>query len=67
LVGFEHVLVDVVVAALEFSLVCLEADLQDPVAECVPIEGLDGHQAFIVVGHGDKAEALALVCLQPGP
>ena len=64
LVGFEHVLVDVVVAALEFSLVCLEADLQDPVAEGVAVEALDGDQGLVIVGHGHETEPLALVGLQ---
>ena len=64
LVGFEHVLVDVVVAALEFSLVCLEADLQDPVAEGVAVEALDGDQGLVIVGHRHETEPLALVGLQ---
>lgn len=64
LVGFEHVLVDVVVAALEFSLVCLEADLQDPVAEGVAVEALDGDQGLVIVGHGHETKPLALVSLQ---
>ena len=42
----------------------LEADLQDPVAEGVAVQGLDGDQALVVVGHGHEPETLALVCLQ---
>ena len=49
---------------LGFVFVGLEADLQDPVAQSVSVEGLDGDQALVVVGHGHEAEALALVCLQ---
>lgn len=47
-----------------FGVVGLEADLEDAIAEGVAIEGLNGYNSLIVVGHGDKAEALALVCLQ---
>ena len=64
LVGFEHVLVDVVVVTLEFSLVGLEADLQHPVAEGVAVEALDGDQGLVIVGHRYEAEPLALVGLQ---
>jgi len=49
---------------LRLPVVCLEADLQDPVAQCVAVEGLDGHQALVIVCHGDEPEALALVGLQ---
>ena len=49
---------------LVLPAVGLEADLEHPVAEGVPVERLDGHQALVVVGHGDEAEALALVGLQ---
>jgi hypothetical protein len=45
-------------------LVGLEADLQHPVPKRVAVEGLDGHETLVVVGHGDEAEALALVGLQ---
>merc|ERR1711936_498148 len=64
LVGFEHVLVNVVAAASEFSLVGLEADLQHPVAEGVAIEALNGDQGLVVVGHRHEAKPLALVSLQ---
>ena len=46
-----------------FALVRLKADLKNPVAEGVAIEALDGDNCFLVVGHRDEAEALALVCL----
>ena len=45
-------------------LVRLEADLKYSVAESVSVEGLDGHETLVVVGHRDEAEALALVRLQ---
>jgi len=64
LVGFEHVLVDVVAAALHLALVGLEADLQHPVAEGVAVQALDGDQGLVVVSHCDKAEPLALIGLQ---
>ena len=51
-------------ASLGLSVVRLEADLQHPVAERVPVEGLDRHKTLIIVGHCDKAESPALVCLQ---
>ena len=38
--------------------------MQHPVAERVPVEGLDRHETLVVVGHGDEAEALTLVRLQ---
>lgn len=47
-----------------FALVGLEGDLQHPVAEGVAVERLNGDHGLVVVGHGDKAEALALVGLQ---
>jgi len=50
--------------SLRLPVVGLEADLEDPVAQGVPVEGLDGHQALVVVGHGDESKALALVGLQ---
>ena len=49
---------------LRLSVVGLEADLQHPVAERVPVEGLDRHETLIIVGHCDKAQSPALVCLQ---
>lgn len=64
LVGFEHVLVDVVAAALHLALVGLEADLQHPVAEGVAVQALDGDQGLVVVSHCDEAEPLALIGLQ---
>ena len=42
----------------------LEADLEDSVAQGVTVEGLDGHQTLVIVGHGDKAKSFALVGLQ---
>ena len=51
-------------ASLGLSVVRLEADLQHPVAERVPVEGLDRHETLVVVGHCNEAEALALVRLQ---
>ena len=51
-------------ASLGLSVVRLEADLQHPVAERVPVEGLDRHETLVVVGHRDEAESLALVRLQ---
>ena len=51
-------------ASLGLSVVRLEADLQHPVAERVPVKGLDRHETLVVVGHRDEAEALALVRLQ---
>ena len=50
--------------SLRLSVVGLEADLQHPVAERVPVEGLDRHETLVVVGHCDEAESLALVRLQ---
>lgn len=38
--------------------------MQDTIAQSVPIQTLNGDQALIVVGHGDKAEAFAFVRLQ---
>jgi len=64
LVGFEHVLVDVVAAALQLALVGLEADLQHSVAEGVAIQTLDSDQGLVIVSHGDEAKSLALVGLQ---
>ena len=51
-------------SVLHFVFVGLEADLQDPIAEGVPVQGLDRDQALVVVCHGDEAESLALVRLQ---
>ena len=39
----------------------LEGDLQNTIAEAVAIEAGDGHGCLVVVGHGDKAEALTFV------
>jgi hypothetical protein len=49
---------------LRLSVVGLEADLQHPVSERVPVERLDRHETLVVVGHGDEAKALALVRLE---
>ena len=49
---------------LGFVFVGLEADLQDPVAQSVAVEGLDGDQALVVVGHGHEPEPFALVRLE---
>jgi hypothetical protein len=51
-------------ALCRFALVGLEGDLQHPVAEGVAVERLDCDDGLVVVGHGDEAEALALVGLQ---
>lgn len=53
-----------VLVRFRLGVVRLEADLQYPVAEGVPVKGLDGNDGFVVVGHRDEAEALALVRLQ---
>jgi hypothetical protein len=45
-------------------LVRLEADLKYSIAKSVSVEGLDGHETLVIVGHRDEAEALALVCLE---
>lgn len=39
----------------------LEGNLEDSVTQSVAIEAGDGHGSFIIVGHGDKAKAFALV------
>ena len=49
---------------LGFPIIGLEADLKDAIAESVAVQGLDGDQALVVVGHGDEPEAFALVGLQ---
>jgi hypothetical protein len=49
---------------LGLSVVGLKTDLQNPVAQGVPVQGLDGHQALVVVGHSDKTKAFALIGLQ---
>lgn len=41
-----------------------EWNLQNAVTERVAIERLDGYESFVVVGHGDETETLALVGLQ---
>lgn len=45
-------------------LVCLEADLKHPIAQCVTIERLYGQHSLLIVGHGDKTKAFAFVALQ---
>lgn len=44
--------------------VCLEADLKYPIAQRIAIERLYGQHSLLIVGHCDKAKALALVALQ---
>lgn len=39
----------------------LEGNLQDSVSQSVAVEAGNRHGCFVVVGHGDKAKALALV------
>lgn len=39
----------------------LEGDLQHAVSQAVAVETSDGHGCLVVVGHGDKAEALTFV------
>ncbi len=41
-----------------------ERNLKDAVTKRVAIKRLDGYESFVVVGHGDEAEAFALVSLQ---
>lgn len=38
--------------------------MKHPIAQRVPVEGLNRHHRLVVVGHRDEAEALALVRLQ---
>ncbi len=45
-------------------LVRLEGDLKYAVSERVAVEGLDGDEGLLVVGHRDETEALALVGLE---
>ena len=40
------------------------SDLENSVAESVAVEGLDGDETLVVVGHRHEAEALALVRLE---
>ena len=42
----------------------LKADLENPVAEGVAVQWLDGDQALVVVGHGHEPEPFALVRLE---
>lgn len=42
----------------------LKGHLQDFVSEPVAVQAGDGHGRVLVVGHGDKAEALALVGIE---
>ena len=46
------------------ALAGLEGHLQHSIAQCVPVQTLNGHQRLVVVGHRHKAKALALVWLQ---
>lgn len=41
-----------------------ERNLEDAITKRIAIERLDGYKCFVIVGHSDKSEALALVCLQ---
>jgi len=50
--------------SLDLALVGLEGHLKDPVAKRVSIETLDGHQGFVIVGHGDESKTFAFVGLQ---
>lgn len=43
------------------AFACLKGHLQDFVSETVTVQAGDGHGRVLVVGHGDEAEALALV------
>lgn len=49
---------------LSFPVVGLEGNLQDPVSQGIAVEGLDGHQGLLVVGHRHEAKPLTLVGLQ---
>lgn len=53
-----------VLVRFRLGVVRLEAHLEYPVAEGVPVEGLDSDHGFVVVGHRDESEALALIRLQ---
>lgn len=49
---------------LLLSFVCFvsfERDLQYAVSEAIAVQAGDGHSRLVVVGHGDEAEAFALV------
>lgn len=43
------------------SFVGFKGNLQHSVSQAVPVEAGNGHGCLIIVGHGDKAESLALV------
>ncbi len=47
--------------SLLVSLVGLEGHLQDFVSQSVPVQAVDRHGSLLVVRHGDKAKAFALV------
>ena len=49
---------------LSLSLVGFEGYLEDPVAQSVSVERLNGHQSLIIVGHCNKIKTFAFVCLQ---
>ena len=49
---------------LSLSLVGFEGYLEDPVAQSVSVERLNGHQSLIIVGHCNKTKTFAFVCLQ---
>ncbi len=42
----------------------LEGDLEDAVAQGVAVEGLNGDEGLVVIGHGDESESFALVGLE---
>lgn len=43
------------------SFVGFKGNLQHSVSQAIPVQAGDGHGCLIIVGHGDKAESLALV------
>lgn len=43
------------------GFVGFKGNLQYSVSQAVPVEAGDGHGGLVIVGHGDKAESLALV------
>lgn len=42
----------------------LEGHLQDFVSQPVPVQAVDRHGGLLVVGHGDEAEAFALISVE---
>lgn len=49
---------------LALMFVGLKGNLKDSVPERVPVQRLNGDHGFVVIRHGNEAEALALVRLQ---